>query len=150
MSEEPSAMLATLLVILMQHIIIFARLKLLAFWRAQLPYSLNHGCTLAQLNGKNIQNVLKIAIVLYIANYRVAVGSKADIVLHYCFMVNNHLAWVEENKINFISWFYLMLTILGWNDVGFHNPKVKTPNIDWLARNGIQLTNHYSYPMCSP
>jgi len=39
---------------------------------------------------------------------------------------------------------------LGWNDVGFHNPKLKTPNMNWLAKEGIELTNHYAQPVCSP
>jgi len=42
------------------------------------------------------------------------------------------------------------LYILGWNDVGFHNPKLKTPNMNWLAKEGIELTNHYAQPLCSP
>ncbi len=27
----------------------------------------------------------------------------------------------------------------GWNDVGYHNPEVLTPNIDELARTGVEL-----------
>ncbi|MFO0910944.1 MAG: arylsulfatase [Isosphaeraceae bacterium] len=38
---------------------------------------------------------------------------------------------------------------LGWNDVGFHNPAVKTPNLDRLVSEGLRLDRHYSYPICS-
>lgn len=41
---------------------------------------------------------------------------------------------------------------LGWNDVGFHNKRceIDTPNIDQLARDGIELTNYYTAPSCGP
>lgn len=38
----------------------------------------------------------------------------------------------------------------GWNDVGYHNPTIKTPNIDRLARQGVELDNFYVSPVCSP
>ncbi|MEM7019952.1 MAG: sulfatase-like hydrolase/transferase, partial [Pseudomonadota bacterium] len=39
---------------------------------------------------------------------------------------------------------------LGWNDVGYHNPEVSTPNIDTLAEKGIELDRFYVDPTCSP
>ncbi|KAF6036344.1 ARSB [Bugula neritina] len=45
---------------------------------------------------------------------------------------------------------FIMADDLGWNDVGFYNPKLKTPNMNWLAKEGIELTNHYAQPVCSP
>lgn len=41
---------------------------------------------------------------------------------------------------------------LGWNDVGFHNrhEEIDTPNIDQLARDGLELTNYYTAPNCGP
>lgn len=38
----------------------------------------------------------------------------------------------------------------GWNDIGYRNPQVQTPNLDKLARNGIRLPYHYLCPTCSP
>jgi arylsulfatase A-like enzyme len=38
---------------------------------------------------------------------------------------------------------------LGWNDVGFHNPEVRSPNLDRLVQEGVRLDRHYSYPICS-
>lgn len=39
---------------------------------------------------------------------------------------------------------------LGWADVGFHGGYVKTPNIDRLAAEGVELDRFYVCPMCSP
>ena len=36
----------------------------------------------------------------------------------------------------------------GWNQVGFHNPEFRTPTIDALRAEGIELTRHYTY-MCA-
>ena len=38
----------------------------------------------------------------------------------------------------------------GWNDVGYHNEEIISPNIDSLARGGVILENFYVYPTCSP
>jgi len=39
---------------------------------------------------------------------------------------------------------------LGWNDVSWHNPVVKTPHLETLARDGVLLEQHYSQPICTP
>ncbi|MCI0723294.1 MAG: sulfatase-like hydrolase/transferase [Acidobacteria bacterium] len=39
---------------------------------------------------------------------------------------------------------------LGWNDVGFHGSKIKTPRLDELAKQGVILDQFYVYPTCSP
>lgn len=38
----------------------------------------------------------------------------------------------------------------GWNDVGYHNPDIKTPNIDRLVQQGVELDHFYVSPVCSP
>nr|XP_011416314.2 arylsulfatase B-like [Crassostrea gigas] len=45
---------------------------------------------------------------------------------------------------------FIVADDLGWNDVGFHNPAMKTPNIDKLAREGLILNQTYLQPLCSP
>jgi len=39
---------------------------------------------------------------------------------------------------------------LGWADVGFHRGRIPTPQLDRLASDGVQLSQHYVSPMCSP
>lgn len=50
----------------------------------------------------------------------------------------------------------LLADNVGWATVGFHRPaqlpedEVHTPNLDALARSGIELERHYTYKFCSP
>ena len=39
---------------------------------------------------------------------------------------------------------------LGWGDVGYHGSKIRTPHIDRLVKQGIDLDQHYVCPMCTP
>lgn len=39
---------------------------------------------------------------------------------------------------------------LGWNDVGYHGSRIRTPHIDRLVRDGVELDQHYVQPVCSP
>jgi arylsulfatase A-like enzyme len=39
---------------------------------------------------------------------------------------------------------------MGWGDVGYHGSEIETPHIDSLAREGLQLSQHYVAPTCSP
>lgn len=39
---------------------------------------------------------------------------------------------------------------LGWADVGYHGSEIKTPHIDQLCKNGVELDQHYVAPMCTP
>ena len=39
---------------------------------------------------------------------------------------------------------------LGWGDVGFHDSVIATPNIDQMAKDGVELSRFYAYPACSP
>jgi len=39
---------------------------------------------------------------------------------------------------------------LGWNNVGYHGGAARTPNIDRLAREGVELDRFHSAPLCSP
>ncbi|MBM3756430.1 MAG: arylsulfatase, partial [Acidobacteria bacterium] len=39
---------------------------------------------------------------------------------------------------------------LGWGDVSFHGGATPTPNIDRIAREGLELTRCYTYPYCTP
>ena len=39
---------------------------------------------------------------------------------------------------------------LGWGDVSYHGGHIPTPNIDQLAKDGMELNRFYSNPICSP
>ncbi len=39
---------------------------------------------------------------------------------------------------------------LGWGDLGLHGSDIRTPVIDALAQGGVELTQHYVCPMCTP
>jgi arylsulfatase A-like enzyme len=39
---------------------------------------------------------------------------------------------------------------LGWNDIGYHDSEIKTPNIDKLGESGAVLNQFYAMPACSP
>lgn len=44
----------------------------------------------------------------------------------------------------------LLADDLGWGDVGFHGGIAETPNLDKLAKEGLELQRFYAYPACSP
>jgi len=39
---------------------------------------------------------------------------------------------------------------LGWDDVGYHSSEIRTPNLDRLCREGVELDRFYVAPVCSP
>ncbi len=39
---------------------------------------------------------------------------------------------------------------LGWSDVGWHAGFAKTPRLDALVREGVELDRHYVQPVCTP
>jgi arylsulfatase B len=39
---------------------------------------------------------------------------------------------------------------LGWADVGLHGSEIRTPNLDRLAKEGVQLEHFHAFPVCSP
>lgn len=38
---------------------------------------------------------------------------------------------------------------LGWGDVGFHGSEIRTPRLDRLAQESLELSHVYSFPLCS-
>ncbi|XP_068605317.1 LOW QUALITY PROTEIN: arylsulfatase I-like [Brachionichthys hirsutus] len=38
----------------------------------------------------------------------------------------------------------------GFNDIGYHNPTIRTPTLDKLAAEGVTLENYYVQPICTP
>ncbi len=57
------------------------------------------------------------------------------------------LAEEQADKPNIV---FIMADDLGWADVAFHGGNAPTPNLDALASQGLELTQHYVAPVCSP
>ncbi len=45
---------------------------------------------------------------------------------------------------------FIIADDLGWADVAFHGGNAPTPNLERLMADGVELTQHYVYPVCSP
>lgn len=58
-----------------------------------------------------------------------------------------------NNMIDKPNIIVVVLDDVGWNDLSYNSPssQIKTPFIDSLVqRFGIYLTQHYTYPVCTP
>ena len=73
------------------------------------------------------------------------------------------VAWRNLNKISVNRWspfsnttttqpniVIIVADDLGYNDVSWHNPVIKSPHLESLAKNGVLLEQHYSQPLCTP
>jgi arylsulfatase A-like enzyme len=45
---------------------------------------------------------------------------------------------------------YILADDLGWADASCHGSLIRTPNIDRLMSEGVEFTQHYVCPMCTP
>jgi len=45
---------------------------------------------------------------------------------------------------------FILADDLGWGDLSCHGSEIRTPNIDRLMAQGIELGQHYVQPMCTP
>ncbi|XP_054870617.1 arylsulfatase I-like [Amphiprion ocellaris] len=57
---------------------------------------------------------------------------------------------VEQNKKNQPHIIFILIDDQGFNDIGYHNPTIKTPTLDKLAAEGVKLENYYVQPICTP
>lgn len=45
---------------------------------------------------------------------------------------------------------FMLADDLGWNDVSYHGSEIRTPHINGLVRQGLELDRYYTFPLCSP
>ena len=45
---------------------------------------------------------------------------------------------------------YILADDLGWGDLSCHGSSIRTPTIDRLVQEGVELGQHYVCPMCTP
>lgn len=45
---------------------------------------------------------------------------------------------------------FIVADDLGWSDVGWHEGFAKTPNMNRLVKEGVELDQHYVQPVCTP
>jgi arylsulfatase A-like enzyme len=56
-------------------------------------------------------------------------------------------AYAAAPKPNIV---FIMADDLGYADLGYHGSDIKTPNLDRLANEGVQLNSFYGEPVCTP
>lgn len=45
---------------------------------------------------------------------------------------------------------FIVADDMGWADIGYHNKEIRSPNLDKLAKSGVELDCHYVQPQCTP
>jgi arylsulfatase len=54
---------------------------------------------------------------------------------------------IPDEKPNIVL---ILADDLGWSDIGSYGSEVETPNLDWLAENGVRFTQMYNTSKCNP
>lgn len=62
----------------------------------------------------------------------------------------NALGAEAEPEISAPNILIILADDLGWRDVSYHGSEIRTPQIDQIAREGIELDRFYVQPTCSP
>lgn len=57
------------------------------------------------------------------------------------------LTQASQEKPNIVL---ILADDLGWSDIGSYGSEVETPNLDWLAENGVRFTQMYNTSKCNP
>jgi arylsulfatase A-like enzyme len=62
-------------------------------------------------------------------------------------LIGSQPAQADEARPNILL---IVADDLGWSDVGWHGGFGKTPHLDRLVREGVELDQHYVQPVCTP
>lgn len=79
---------------------------------------------------------------------RMIVNSTKLVCLYACLLVGCVLT--SQTPASGPNVLFVVADDLGWDDVGYHNPRMRTPTIDALAKGGVELDCHYVQPQCTP
>ena len=80
------------------------------------------------------------------------IHQKWAVSLFFVLVVSPNLGYSDEqkNSASMPNILVLLADDLGWGDISLHGGIARTPNIDRLAEEGIELQRYYAYPFCSP
>ncbi len=59
----------------------------------------------------------------------------------------SHAGHRARHKLNVML---IVIDDMGFNDIGYNNPQILTPNMDSLAAGGVRLDRNYTCPVCVP
>lgn len=65
-------------------------------------------------------------------------------------LLSSSLSGRAAEKSSPPNFLFIMADDLGWADVDYHGGKTPTPHLNSLRQQSLELTQHYSYPVCSP
>lgn len=63
------------------------------------------------------------------------------------FPCNTHEASAPRKRPNILIF---LVDDAGWGDFGYHGSAIRTPTVDALAREGVELDRFYTCPVCTP
>ncbi|MBT5560447.1 MAG: sulfatase-like hydrolase/transferase, partial [Proteobacteria bacterium] len=79
---------------------------------------------------------------------------------HYSTFIKNQLSLLAFLPLIFVSVVkgagdtpnvvFIIADDLGFNDVGYNGSEIRTPRLDAMANEGLQLDRFYAHPVCSP
>lgn len=67
-----------------------------------------------------------------------------SLVFSFCISLPSVFASERPNVV------FIVADDMGWADIGYHNAEIRSPNLDKLAKAGVELNCHYVQPQCTP
>ncbi|MDR2917997.1 MAG: arylsulfatase [Tannerella sp.] len=67
-----------------------------------------------------------------------------------CVTMSANSVFCQQQKVKKPNIVIILADDLGWGDVGYHGSKIKTPHLDRLSDDGIQMNRFYTAPISSP
>ena len=71
-------------------------------------------------------------------------------IIIFCFLTLQYLNAQTVDSLSPPNVILIIVDDMGWKDVGYHGSEIKTPTMDQLAKEGVELDRFYVHPTCSP